>query len=115
MGRQWNSTRKLAAIVGPAGPQPLCQDGLTEPIEFVPHRCEEKGVVMTRTLDDIRQLARQLRVDAIRCSTAAGSGHPTSSLSAADLMADLMARHLRYDWERPDLPANDHLVFSSHT
>jgi transketolase N-terminal domain/subunit len=67
---------------------------------------------MARTLDDIRLLARQLRVDAIRCSTAAGSGHPTSSLSAADLMAVLMARHLRYDWERPDLPTNDHLVFS---
>ncbi|HEY2667372.1 MAG TPA: transketolase [Actinomycetota bacterium] len=67
---------------------------------------------MTQTLDDIRPLARQLRVDAIRCSTAAGSGHPTSSLSAADLMAALMARHLRYDWERPDLPTNDHLIFS---
>jgi transketolase len=67
---------------------------------------------MTRTLDDIRLLAGQLRVDAIRCSTAAGSGHPTSSLSGADLMAVLMARHLRYDWERPDLPTNDHLVLS---
>ena len=37
-------------------------------------------------------LARQLRADSIRCSTAAGSGHPTSSLSAADLMAVLLAR-----------------------
>jgi transketolase len=59
-----------------------------------------------------RQLARQLRVDSIRCSTAAGSGHPTSSLSAADLMAVLVARHLRYDWDRPDLATNDHLIFS---
>src|SRR5205807_10258173 len=72
----------------------------------------QKGTLMTQTLEDIRLLARQLRVDAIRCSTAAGSGHPTSSLSAADLMAVLMARHLRYDWDRPDLPTNDHLVFS---
>ena len=53
------------------------------------------------TLDDIRELAAQLRVDSIRCSTAAGSGHPTSSMSAADLMAVLLARHLRYDWQRP--------------
>jgi transketolase len=67
---------------------------------------------MTQTLEDIRLLASQLRVDTIRCSTAAGSGHPTSSLSAADLMAVLMGRHLRYDWDRPDLPTNDHLVFS---
>lgn len=58
------------------------------------------------------QLATQLRVDSIRCSTAAGSGHPTSSLSAADLMAVLLAKHLRYDWSAPDLPTNDHLVFS---
>ncbi len=63
-------------------------------------------------LETVRQLARQLRVDSIRSSTAAGSGHPTSSLSAADLMAVLLARHLRYDWDQPDLPTNDHLIFS---
>ena len=65
-----------------------------------------------QTLDDVRELAQQLRVDSIRCSTAAGSGHPTSSMSAADVMAVLQARHLRYDWQRPDNPANDHLIFS---
>jgi transketolase len=65
-----------------------------------------------QTLDDIRELGQQLRVDSIRCSTAAGSGHPTSSMSAADVMAVLMTRHLHYDWERPDNPANDHLIFS---
>jgi transketolase len=64
------------------------------------------------TLDEVRELAAQLRVDSIRCSTAAGSGHPTSSMSAADVMAVLMARHLQYDWQRPDDPANDHLIFS---
>jgi transketolase len=65
-----------------------------------------------QTLDEVRELAQQLRVDSIRCSTAAGSGHPTSSMSAADLMAVLLARHFRYDWQRPDDPANDHLIFS---
>src|SRR5438270_2143474 len=59
-----------------------------------------------------RELARQLRIDSIRCSTAAGSGHPTSSLSAADLIAVLLAGHLRYDFGQPDNPANDHLIFS---
>src|SRR5437879_8601730 len=63
-------------------------------------------------VDVYRDLARQLRDDSIRCSTAAGSGHPTSSLSAADLMAVLLAGHLRYDWTRPDDRANDHLIFS---
>ncbi|HAP89253.1 MAG TPA: transketolase, partial [Arthrobacter bacterium] len=60
----------------------------------------------------IGSLAAQLRVDSIRCSTQAGSGHPTSSLSAADLMAVLLERHLRYDWDQPSLAANDHLIFS---
>ncbi|GIW06272.1 MAG: transketolase [Dehalococcoidia bacterium] len=59
-----------------------------------------------------RDLARQLRVDSIRCSTAAGSGHPTSSLSAADLMAVLLASYLRYDWRRPESLDNDQLLFS---
>jgi transketolase len=63
-------------------------------------------------LETYRALARQLRVDSIRCSTAAGSGHPTSSLSAADLMAVLLAGHLRYDFAKPDDAANDHLIFS---
>jgi transketolase len=64
------------------------------------------------TLELAGRLATQLRVDSIRCSTEAGSGHPTSSLSAADLMAVLLVGHLRYDWDRPDLATNDHLIFS---
>jgi len=58
------------------------------------------------------ELGQQLRVDSIRSSTSAGSGHPTSSMSAADLMAVLVGRHLRYDWDDLDNPANDHLIFS---
>ncbi|MGP5726240.1 transketolase [Arthrobacter rhombi] len=58
------------------------------------------------------RLATQLRIDSIRCSTQAGSGHATSSLSAADLMAVLLLHHLRYDWANPDQNTNDHLVFS---
>ncbi|SER55206.1 transketolase [Propionibacterium cyclohexanicum] len=63
-------------------------------------------------LGSVAQLAAQLRVDSIRCSTSAGSGHPSSSMSAADLLAVLVARHLHYDWDEPDNPANDHLIFS---
>lgn len=63
-------------------------------------------------LDLALRLARQLRVDSIRCSTQAGSGHPTSSLSAADLMAVLLLWHLRYDWAHPGQSMNDHLIFS---
>ena len=63
-------------------------------------------------LDVVAELAAQLRVDSVRSSTSAGSGHPTSSMSAADLLAVLVARHLRYDWDDPRSPANDHLIFS---
>jgi transketolase len=62
--------------------------------------------------DQWHELAQQLRVDSIRCTTAAGSGHPTSSMSAADLLAVLLAGYLRYDFANPKMPNNDHLIFS---
>jgi transketolase len=61
---------------------------------------------------DLADLAAQLRVDSIRCSTRAGSGHPTSSLSAADLMAVLLRDFIRWNVARPEDPNNDHLIFS---
>ena len=54
----------------------------------------------------------QLGVDSIRSSTAAGSGHPTSSLSAAHLAAVLWSDHLRYDVADPKGLANDRFVLS---
>lgn len=69
----------------------------------------EAQVVQIQT---VRQLAQQLRVDSIRSTTKAGSGHPTSSMSAADLMAVLLAKFLRYDFNNPANPNNDHLIFS---
>ncbi len=59
-----------------------------------------------------RELGQQLRVDAVRASAKAGSGHPTSSMSAADLAAVLLAAHFRYDFDDPKNPANDRLIFS---
>ena len=59
-----------------------------------------------------RELGQQLRVDSVRMSAAAKSGHPTSSMSAADLMAVLLDGYLRYDFDDPKSPANDRLVFS---
>jgi len=67
------------------------------------------------TAEQIQQwkdLGQQLRVDSIRCTTKAGSGHPTSSMSAADLMAVLLAKYLRYDFNDAGNPGNDHLIFS---
>ncbi|GGV35783.1 transketolase [Streptomyces longisporoflavus] len=64
------------------------------------------------TTSELAQLARQLRVDSVRAADAAGSGHPTSSMSAADLMAVLLAGHLHYDFDRPDHPGNDRFILS---
>jgi transketolase len=58
------------------------------------------------------ELAQQLRVDSVRAAAVTKSGHPTSSMSAADLMAVLLAKYLRYDFDAPENPANDHLIFS---
>jgi len=58
------------------------------------------------------ELAAQLSVDGIRASTAAGSGHPTSSMSPAHLLAVLYADHLRYNVADPKDPANDRFVLS---
>ncbi|WNM33706.1 transketolase [Streptomyces sp. Li-HN-5-11] len=68
--------------------------------------------VSTIGLDAVAELAAQLRVDSVGCSTSAGSGHPTSSMSASDLLAVLVTRHLRHDWDSPGIPVNDHLIFS---
>jgi transketolase len=58
------------------------------------------------------ELAQQLRVDSVRSSSLAGSGHPTSSMSAAELMAVLVAKYFRYDVASPRAANNDHLIFS---
>jgi transketolase len=58
------------------------------------------------------ELAQQLRVDSVRAAAVPKSGHPTSSMSAADLMAVLIAKYLHYDFGAPENPANDHLIFS---
>ena len=57
-------------------------------------------------------LAAQIAVDSIRSTTTAGSGHPTSSLSCAHLLAVLFADHLRTDVQDPGNLANDRFVMS---
>ena len=58
------------------------------------------------------ELAAQIAVDSIRATTAAGSGHPTSSMSAAHLLAVLFADHLRFDVKDPHYLGNDRFILS---
>ena len=63
--------------------------------------------------NDLEKLAKLVRYYSILSSTEAGSGHPTSSLSAADLMTCLFfGGFFSYDMEDPGHPNNDRLVFS---
>ncbi len=59
-----------------------------------------------------KELATQLRADSIRSTTAAGSGHPTSSMSAADILSVLLSEYLHYDFDDPHNLTNDRLIFS---
>ncbi len=64
-------------------------------------------------LETLTQLAREIRASCLQQSTDAGSGHPTSSLSAADLMTVLFfGGFFHYDPDQPDHPNNDRLIFS---
>ncbi len=62
---------------------------------------------------ELEKLARLIRYYILVCTTEAGSGHPTSSLSATDLMAALLfGGYFRYDADHPEHPNNDRLIFS---
>ena len=64
-------------------------------------------------LEHLQKLATLMRYSILTMTTQAGSGHPTSSLSATELMAGLMfGGILRYDLDNPEHPNNDRLIFS---
>ena len=60
----------------------------------------------------LHNLATQLRIDSVRSTTEAGSGHPTTCLSAADLLAVLFFDELRFDPMDPQHPEADRFVLS---
>ncbi len=68
---------------------------------------------MNTTIEEaLSGIANQLRIDSIAATTAAGSGHPSSCCSAADLVAALFFGHMRYDPKNPRFANNDRLILS---
>ncbi len=63
-------------------------------------------------MDELLKKAKLVRKWSMISTTEAGSGHPTSCLSAADLMTVLFDRHFTYSFDNPLSPANDRLIFS---
>ncbi|HET9371249.1 MAG TPA: transketolase [Vicinamibacterales bacterium] len=64
------------------------------------------------SLDVLHNLATQLRIDSVRATSAAGSGHPTTCLSAADIVAALFFAEMRFDPKDPQHPEADRFVLS---
>ena len=67
---------------------------------------------MNLTIEGLKEKGRRLRVHSLTATTAAGSGHPSSCLSAADLAAVTFFREMRFDPRDPANPANDRFVLS---
>jgi transketolase len=67
---------------------------------------------MTTPLATLKNLAAQLRIDSVRSTSEAGSGHPTSCLSAADIVSTLFFGEMHFDPADPRNPDNDRFVLS---
>src|SRR5512141_321658 len=63
-------------------------------------------------IESLKGIANQLRILSISATTAAGSGHPTSCCSAADLVATLFFGHMRFDPKNPHYYNNDRFILS---
>ena len=66
----------------------------------------------TTSVETLTGIANQLRIDSISATTAAGSGHPSSCCSAADLVAALFFGHMRFDPKNPRYANNDRFILS---
>jgi transketolase len=67
---------------------------------------------MRTPIDVLKEKGRRMRIESLKATTAAGSGHPTSCLSAADLMSVVFFREMRFDPADPQNPANDRFILS---
>src|SRR6476620_9073352 len=60
----------------------------------------------------LKNIATRLRIDSVRATSEAGSGHPTSCCSMADIMAALFFAEMRFDPKEPKNPDSDRFVLS---
>jgi len=66
----------------------------------------------TASVSALKNIATELRIDSIQSTTEAGSGHPTTCMSAAEIVATLFFGEMRYDARNPQNPDNDRFVLS---
>merc|ERR1712180_193200 len=63
-------------------------------------------------IDKLKDAATRLRIHSVECTAAAGSGHPTSCSSMAEVMSVLFYKVMRYSVSEPKHPANDRFILS---
>jgi len=68
--------------------------------------------ISASTIDAIKEKARRLGIYSMMSTTAAGSGHPTSCLSCAELMAGVFFYAMKFDPQNPNSPDGDRFVLS---
>src|SRR5262249_24537989 len=73
-------------------------------IDMVPDR--------TTLIPALKNVATQLRIDSLKSTSEAGSGHPTSCCSAADLVAALFFAEMRFDPKDPPNPESHRFILS---
>lgn len=67
---------------------------------------------MATKLEELKEKAKQLRMDSLKLVQHAGSGHPGGSLSAADIMTVLFYHHMKFDAAKPEWPDRDRFILS---
>lgn len=65
-----------------------------------------------KTITELKDIANRIRIESIRATTAAGSGHPTSSASIAEIMSTLFFNVMKHDAKDPQNPNNDRFILS---
>jgi transketolase len=73
---------------------------------------EQSARINENLLQSLEAMGNQLRIHSIVSTSEAGSGHPTSCMSAADLVAAVFFHAMRYDISNPKNPLNDRFVLS---
>uniref|UniRef100_A0A8I3Q4Y1 Transketolase n=5 Tax=Canis lupus familiaris TaxID=9615 RepID=A0A8I3Q4Y1_CANLF len=109
---------RAAPSLGPASPAAAAARACPRPGPGPPHP-PAAGRAMEgyhkpdqQKLQALKDTANRLRISSIQATTAAGSGHPTSCCSAAEIMAVLFFHTMRYKPQDPRNPHNDRFVLS---
>src|SRR5437867_6512421 len=94
--------------------QPTSRRKSTFPFRIRGLICRARKMIELKeaSVETLVGIANQLRIHSINATTAAGSGHPTSSMSAADIVAALFFGHMRYLPNDPKFYNNDRFILS---